>query len=73
MNTQEIKATKIICKTIGIAGSVFLTLFSGAFTLLALSALVMSIIDKCLVSVIGCIACAFVACILWSIRKDPLV
>jgi hypothetical protein len=73
MNTMEIKATKIICKTIGIAGSLLLTLFSGVFALIALSALVMSIIDKCIVSVIGCVACAFVACILWSIRKDTLV
>ena len=65
--------SKTFLKVIGFAGSVLLTIFSGLFALISLSCLVLSIIDKDVISVIGCLASGFIAWVMWSIRKDTLV
>lgn len=70
---MESMVSKTFLKVIGFAGSVLLTIFSGLFALISLSCLVLSIIDKDVVSVIGCLASGFIAWVMWSIRKDTLV
>lgn len=65
--------SKALLKVIGFAGSLFLTILSGIFALMALSALFMSVIEKDFVSVIGCVASGIIAWILWSVRKDTLI
>ena len=73
METQVSKATKVCLKLIGFASSLLLTIFAGIFAMMSLSALFLSIIEKDLISVLGCAAAGFVAWTCWSIRKDPLV
>ena len=70
---MESMVSKTFLKVIGFAGSVPLTIFSGLFALISLSCLVLSIIDKDVISVIGCLASGFIAWVMWSIRKDTLV
>ena len=70
---MESMVSKTFLKVIGFAGSVLLTIFSGLFALISLSCLVLSIIDKDVISVIGCLASGFIAWVMWSIRKDTLV
>lgn len=70
---MESMVSKTFLKVIGFAGSVLLTLFSGAFAMLSLFALVMSIVDGEFVSFVGCVGAGIAAWILWSIRKDTLV
>jgi hypothetical protein len=67
------KFEKIVLKCIGFGASLFLTICSGLFAMVALCALIMSIVNKDFVSVIGCVGAGLVSCILWSIRKDTLV
>ena len=67
------KAMKSFLKVLGFASSLFPTIFAGVFAMMSLSALIVSIIEQDLFSVIGCIASGVVAWILWDIRKDPLV
>lgn len=70
---METMVSKTFMKVMGILGCIFLTTMSGVFAMAAISALVMSIIDKCVVSVMGCIAAALIAIFMWSVRKDTLV
>lgn len=64
---------KAFMKAIGFGGSLLLTMFAGLFGMVSLSALVMSVIDKDLFSVIGSAVAGFLAWMCWSIRKDALV
>lgn len=65
--------SKTFLKVIGFAGSVLLTIFSGVFAMVSLSALVVSVIEKDFFSVIACLASGVIAWVLWDIRKDTLV
>lgn len=73
METHATKAMIVFLKIMGFLGSALLTIFSGFFGLMAVAALVDSIIDPSVFSVIGCAGCAFAAWMLWSVRKDTLV
>lgn len=66
------KSNKLVCKVIDLATSVLLTIFAGTFGFLSIVALVMSAIDKDLISVIASGVLAFLAWICWSIRRDIL-
>ena len=70
---METMVSKTFMKVMGILGCIFLTAMSGVFAMLSLFALVMSIVDKCVVSVMGCIAAGLIAWFMWSVRKDTLV
>lgn len=63
----------VFLKIMGFLGSALLTIFAGIFGLMTVAALVDSIIDPSVFSVIGCAGCAVVAWILWSIRKHTLL
>ena len=67
------KPIDIFLKVIGFAGSLLLTLFAGVLALMAISLLVISVIDLDLIAVGACIACAFLSALCWSIRKNTLV
>ena len=66
------KLNEMACKVIGLAASILLTVFAGAFGLAAIATLVISAIDKDLVSVIASGVWAFLAWVCWAIRKDVL-
>lgn len=70
---MESKAIKTLSKVLGFASSLLLTLFAGVFAFISLTALFLSIVEGGFVNVVGCIAAAALACINWSVRKDPLV
>ena len=65
--------SKTFIKVIGLAGSLFLTIFAGMFGFISVSALVMSVIDKDIFTVAASAASGFLAWMIWSIRKDTLV
>ena len=65
--------SKTFMKVIGFAGCVLLTTFAGIFAMVSLSALIVSIIEKDLFSVMACIVAAIITKILWDVRKDTLV
>ena len=67
------KSLHIFLKVLGFLGSLLLTIFAGAFGFLALVALFESISEPSVFSFIGCVGCAFAACVAWSIRKDVLL
>ena len=69
MQSKVSKATIRIVKVIGCAMA---TLFSGLFAFTALAALFISITEGDLLSLIGCAACSFLACLTWSVRRDIL-
>ena len=64
------KATKIACKIIGYFSRVLLALFAFLFGATGIVALASAVIDKDFFGVIGCAACAFVAWVCWSVRRD---
>lgn len=70
---EESKVSKKFLVVIGFAGSVLLTIFSGIFAMISLSALVVSVIEKDLLSVLACVAAGVISWIMWSVRKDTLV
>lgn len=70
---EESKVSKKFLAVIGFAGSVLLTIFSGIFAMISLSALVVSVIEKDLLSVLACVAAGVISWIMWSVRKDTLV
>lgn len=63
----------VFLKIMGFLGSALLTIFSGFFGLAAIAALVDSIINPSVFSVMGCIAAGLISWIMWSVRKDTLV
>ena len=65
--------SKTFLKVIGFAGSLMLTIFAGIFALVSISCLCMSVIEADVICAIGCMASAFIAWMMWSIRKDTLV
>lgn len=65
--------SKTFIKVMGFAGSVLLTIFAGIFAMMAICCIVMSVIDKDIISVILAAFCGLVAWIIWSVRKDTLV
>ena len=67
------KAIDIFLKALGFAGCLLLTIFAGVLALMAVSIFIVSIIDGDLIAVGASIACAFLAVLCWSIRKDTLV
>lgn len=70
---EESKVSKKFLVIIGFAGSLLLTVFSGIFAMISLSALVISVIEKDLLSVLACVAAGVISWIMWSVRKDTLV
>ena len=70
---METMVSKTFLKVMGILGCIFLTVMSGAFAMVSLFALIMSVVDKCVVSVMGSIAAGAIAWVMWSVRKDTLV
>lgn len=70
---MESMVSKTFLKAIGLAGSLFLTLFAGLFGFISLSLFFESIIYGGILSVAGCSLFGFVAWICWSVRKDTLV
>lgn len=70
---EESMVSKTFLKVVGVAGCLMLTIFAGLFALMSISCLVVSIIEKDIMSVIGCLATGFIAWVTWSIRKDTLV
>lgn len=73
METHVTKTLIVFLKIMGYLGSALLTIFAGIFALVAIAALVDSIINPTVFSVIGCAGCAAAAWMLWSVRKDTLV
>ena len=65
---MEAKADKIISKIVQFLGSLMMTLFSGIFAMIAICALITSIIEKDIFSVIITCFAALVAWILWDLR-----
>lgn len=65
---MEAKADKIISKVARFLASLMMTLFSGAFALIAICALITSIVEKDFFSVIITCIAALVAWILWDLR-----
>lgn len=65
--------SKTFIKVMGFAGSVLLTIFAGIFAMMAICCIVMSVIDKDIISFILAAFCGLVAWIIWSVRKDTLV
>lgn len=70
---MEKKVSKTFLKVIGIAGSFLLTIYAGLFAMVSLSALFLSVIEKDFISVVACVASAFLSWIFWSVRKDVLL
>lgn len=60
-------------KVIGFLGCAILTLLSGIFGMISLCALILSIVDGCLISAVASIASAFFAVACWGFRKEPLL
>ena len=69
---MEAQVNKTLLKVIGFAACLMLTIFSGMFALLSLSALIVSAMDKDIISVLISAVCGVLAWIIWSIRKDVL-
>lgn len=65
--------SKTLLKVIGFSASLLLTIFAGVFAMLSIGSLVMSIVDRDILSVILSAFAGFVAWMLWSVRKDTLV
>lgn len=70
---MESMVSKTFTKVIGFAGSLFLTLFAGLFGFISVSALVMSVIDKDILTVAASAAAGFAGWMCWELRKTPLV
>ena len=70
---EESKVSKKFLAIIGYAGSLLLLTFSGVFAMIALFALVLSVVEKDLLSVLACVAAGVISWIMWSVRKDTLV
>lgn len=70
---EESMVSKTFLKVIGFAGSLMLTIFAGLFAMASLSCLVMSVIQKDILSVILAAFCGFAAWMIWSVRKDTLL
>ena len=65
--------SKTFMKVIGFAGCALLTTFAGIFAMVSLAALVVSIVEKDLFSVMAAIVAGIITKILWDVRKDTLV
>lgn len=70
---MESMVSKTFTKVIGFAGSLFLSLFAGLFGFISVSALVMSVIDKDILTVAASAAAGFAGWMCWELRKEPLV
>ena len=73
METHVTKTMFVFLKVLGFLASAMLTIFAGIFGLLAIIALIESIVNPTVFSFIGCAACGFFAWMFWSVRKDTLV
>lgn len=67
---MKTKVDKLIMWVIGTLQSLFLTTMSGIFALISMSALIISVIDKDLFSVIASAAAGLLAWITWDVRRD---
>lgn len=70
---MESMVSKTFLKVVGFMGCIFLTFMSGVFAMISLFALVLSVVDKDVVSVMGSITAGLIAWVMWSVRKDTLV
>lgn len=71
-HNMESMVSKTFLKVIRFAASLMLTLFSGLFALVSLSCLFASIIERDVISVVGCVATGFIAWVMWNVRRDVL-
>lgn len=67
---METTISKIFRKIIRITGHILFIALAGYFGMLAICLLIVSFVDVELLGVIAAIACAFVASLCWTIRKD---
>lgn len=65
--------SKTFLKVMGIGACIMLTVFAGLFAMCSLYCIIMSIVDKDILSFILAAFCGFVAWMIWSVRKDTLV
>lgn len=70
---METMVSKTLLKVIGFLSSLLLTVFAGMFGLTAIGMLVLSAIDKDIISVLISCVCAFIGWVCWSVRKDVLL
>lgn len=63
---------KIAVRCIGFGVSLFLTICSGIFAFISLSAFFISIIERDLFSVIASVFAGLVAFIIWDVRRSML-
>lgn len=70
---EESMVIKTFIKAVGVGASILLTVFACLFAMASLGCLVMSVIQKDILSVILSAFCGFVAWMLWSVRKDVLI
>lgn len=73
MDTHITKTLLVFLKVLGFLASALLTIFAGAFGLLAIFALIQSIANPSIFSFMGCAACSVFSWMFWSIRKDTLI
>ena len=64
------KVEKVAARVIRFLSSALLTLFSFMFGATSIAAVATAIIDRDFMGVIGCGACAFLAWVCWSVRRD---
>lgn len=73
MENHVTKTLFAFLRLLGFLASALLTIFAGAFGLLAIMALIKSITNPSVFSFMGCAACTVIAWMFWSVRKDTLV
>ena len=69
---MEKKASKVFIKILGFLGNLLMTLFTGMFAMITLAALYWSIVDRDLISVVGCIAAGTVTYVSYNVRRNTL-
>lgn len=69
---MESKAGQVLLKTIGFLSSLMMTFFTGMFALITLAAFICSIVDRDLISVLGCIAAGAVTYVSYNVRRNTL-
>ena len=67
------KTLKFFLKALGYASYLLMLFFTGLLALLAVSLLVIAIIDMDIIGFVASFASAFLAALCWSIRKDGMV
>lgn len=65
-------ASKTLCKVIRIAGQSLLAIFAAMFAMVSAACLIVAAVEGEAFSLIGCAACAFIAWVCWSARRDMI-